>query len=160
MDTESAEKAEFMRTYCPACGHATSLAVEVLQPADLEGTAHQCCECGVNWTLQSAHEAAAARVVVADAQIRRTDSAVETAADLPDGRGESGGPHFNRRLTLLSPREREVMDLVVAGRTNGETAQLLSVSVSSIEKHRARAMKKLLAKTLVDVIRMYIDVAA
>lgn len=151
-----------MKTYCPACGHATSLPAGIVQQADVDGTAHRCCECGISWTLHNEPKTGTARVIVFDARSRRTDSAADAtrAADLPERHGASSGPHFNRRLTLLSPREREVMDFVVAGRTNSETAQLLEISVSSIEKHRARAMKKLQAKSLVDVIRMYIDVAA
>lgn len=46
-------------------------------------------------------------------------------------------------LARLSPREREVIELVVAGRTGPEIAARLSVSVRTVEVHRARLMVKL-----------------
>ena len=42
-----------------------------------------------------------------------------------------------------TPREREVLGLVVAGRTNREVAELLTLSVKTVENHRANLMAKL-----------------
>lgn len=46
-------------------------------------------------------------------------------------------------LDSLSPREREVIQLVVEGRTSAEIAELLSLSPKSIETYRSRLMVKL-----------------
>lgn len=46
-------------------------------------------------------------------------------------------------LGLLSGREREVLKLVAEGRTNAEIAALLSLSVKTVQTHRAHAMEKL-----------------
>ena len=43
----------------------------------------------------------------------------------------------------LTPREREVLQLVAEGRTNREIAQVLSISVKTVEHHRANLMSKL-----------------
>jgi len=43
----------------------------------------------------------------------------------------------------LSPREREVLQLVAEGKTTKETARLLGVSVKTAENHRTRIMAKL-----------------
>jgi two-component system response regulator NreC len=43
----------------------------------------------------------------------------------------------------LTPREREVLQLVAEGRTNREIAQVLSISVKTVEHHRANLMNKL-----------------
>jgi DNA-binding NarL/FixJ family response regulator len=43
----------------------------------------------------------------------------------------------------LSPREREVLQLVAEGRTTKEIARLLHVSVKTIESHRSQVMEKL-----------------
>ena len=44
---------------------------------------------------------------------------------------------------LLSPRERQVLQLVAEGRTTKEIAQILDVSVKTADSHRGRLMKKL-----------------
>ena len=46
-------------------------------------------------------------------------------------------------LGKLTPREREVMELVVAGRHNKEIAETLGISVRTVEVHKARIMVKL-----------------
>lgn len=45
--------------------------------------------------------------------------------------------------THLTPREREVLQLIAEGNTNKETAAILSISERTVEKHRANVMKKL-----------------
>jgi DNA-binding NarL/FixJ family response regulator len=47
------------------------------------------------------------------------------------------------RFDLLSDREREVFQLIAEGNSNKEIANLLSLSVSTVETHRARIMEKL-----------------
>lgn len=54
----------------------------------------------------------------------------------------------------LTPREREVMDLVVSGRHNREIAVLLDISVRTVEVHKARLMTKLGAGNVADLVRM------
>jgi len=46
-------------------------------------------------------------------------------------------------LAVLSPREREVLPLIAEGHSNKEVAQILDVSVSTVESHRKRIMEKL-----------------
>jgi FixJ family two-component response regulator len=50
---------------------------------------------------------------------------------------------FKVRLATLTQREREVMDYVVAGQTNREVAEILGISVKTVEAHRSRLMEKL-----------------
>jgi RNA polymerase sigma factor (sigma-70 family) len=66
------------------------------------------------------------------------------------------------RLATLTPREREVMELVVAGRTSKEIARIVGASHRTVEIHRARLMQKMAADTLADLVRMrlMLDVAA
>lgn len=54
----------------------------------------------------------------------------------------------------LSPREREILQLVFEGHTNQYVAQILSVSAKTVERHRARLMKKLDVRNLPDLIRI------
>lgn len=46
-------------------------------------------------------------------------------------------------LDQLTPREREVLQLVAEGHTNNSIAQMLNISVKTVEKHRARLMATL-----------------
>jgi len=54
----------------------------------------------------------------------------------------------------LTPRERDVLDQLVAGASNKEAGRRLGISPRTIEIHRARIMEKLGAKNVADVVRM------
>ena len=56
------------------------------------------------------------------------------------------------RLAALTQREREVLDLVVAGRMNREVAEALDISVKTVEAHRARIMEKLGVHSLAELV--------
>ena len=58
------------------------------------------------------------------------------------------------RMALLTPREQEVMELVVAGKANKVVAIDLSISERTVELHRARIMKKMQARSLAELMRM------
>jgi len=57
------------------------------------------------------------------------------------------------RLKLLSPREREVLDGLVAGQPNKVIAYNLTLSIRTIEIHRARVMDKMQAGSLSELVR-------
>jgi FixJ family two-component response regulator len=61
------------------------------------------------------------------------------------------------RMQLLTPREREVLDLVVAGQTNKGVARHLDISEKTVEIHRANVMRKMQAKSLADLVKMATD---
>jgi two-component system, LuxR family, response regulator FixJ len=74
---------------------------------------------------------------------------------------ESRSAAFDRdtvaaRVAQLTPREREVMDLVVAGHPNKVVADRLGIAVRTVEIHRARVMEKTAARNLSELIRMAI----
>jgi FixJ family two-component response regulator len=58
------------------------------------------------------------------------------------------------RYLHLTPRETEVMALVVAGRSNKEIARQLDVSHRTIDVHRARVMEKMGAQSLPELVNM------
>jgi two-component system response regulator FixJ len=58
------------------------------------------------------------------------------------------------RLSQLTPREREVMDMVTDGKSNKEIATGLGVSAKTVEAHRARVMEKMRAGSLAELVRM------
>ena len=73
------------------------------------------------------------------------------------GPGHAADPAYARRRASLTPREREVMELVVAGRHNRDIAQLLGISVRTVEVHKARMMEKLEAATVADLVRQHLQ---
>jgi two-component system, LuxR family, response regulator FixJ len=60
------------------------------------------------------------------------------------------------RLALLTPRERDVFELVATGEPNKVIARHLGISFRTVELHRARIIEKLQARSLSDLIRMAI----
>ncbi len=61
---------------------------------------------------------------------------------------------MSARLTTLTPREREVLDLVVAGRMNKQIAFDLGASIKTIKVHRARVMEKMGVRAVADLVRL------
>lgn len=59
-------------------------------------------------------------------------------------------------LARLTPREREVLDMVVEGRLNKQIAADLGVAEKTIKVHRARVMRKLEVRTIADLVRLVI----
>lgn len=59
-------------------------------------------------------------------------------------------------ISRLTPRERQVMDLVIAGRPNKIIAADMNVSQRTVENHRAAVMKKTRSKSLSDLVRLAI----
>ena len=58
------------------------------------------------------------------------------------------------KLALLSPREREVLEGLLAGLPNKSIAYDLAISPRTVEIHRARAMDKMGARSLSELIRL------
>jgi len=58
------------------------------------------------------------------------------------------------RLGSLTPREREVMSLVVTGKRNKTIARELSISQRTVEVHRARVMEKMQARSVSELVQM------
>jgi RNA polymerase sigma factor (sigma-70 family) len=57
-------------------------------------------------------------------------------------------------LVELTPREREVMDLVVLGKHNREIGPALGISVRTVEVHKGRLMSKLGVDNVADLVRI------
>lgn len=86
----------------------------------------------------------------------RLIQAIEEAFKRQDaGLKESGlRDQVASRLADLTPREREVMDLVVSGKHNREIAAELGISVRTVEVHKARIMSKLKVDSVAQLVRM------
>jgi FixJ family two-component response regulator len=58
------------------------------------------------------------------------------------------------RYDELTPREKQVMDLVAAGRVNKQIAADLGLSLVTVKVHRGQVMRKMLARSVADLVRM------
>jgi RNA polymerase sigma factor (sigma-70 family) len=69
---------------------------------------------------------------------------------------KSLGEHtrIRERLESLTPREREVLDLMVKGKQNKSVAQELGVSPRTVEIHRARVMEKMQVQSVAELVHM------
>lgn len=61
---------------------------------------------------------------------------------------------INLRLGRLSPREREVMDHVIAGRLNKQIAADLGIAEKTVKVHRGRAMSKMQVRSVAELVRL------
>ncbi len=67
---------------------------------------------------------------------------------------EAGQASVAARLATLTQRERQVMDLVVAGKLNKVIADDLGISMRTVEVHRAHVFEKMGVKTAVELARL------
>jgi len=67
---------------------------------------------------------------------------------------EAQREQLGERFARLTPRERQVMELVVAGRTNRSIASEFGVSEKTVEIHRGQVMTKMKAGGLAELVRM------
>jgi len=65
---------------------------------------------------------------------------------------------IRERLFSLTPREREVLDLIIRGRPNKTMASQMGLSQRTIELHRSRVMEKMGASSVAQLVRMFLDV--
>ena len=63
------------------------------------------------------------------------------------------------RLALLTPREQEVMDLVIAGEPNKVIARQLGISPKTVEFHRSHIMKKMKVGSVAELVALVISAA-
>jgi RNA polymerase sigma factor (sigma-70 family) len=61
---------------------------------------------------------------------------------------------LQERFDSLSPREREVIKMVVAGMLNKQIASEIGTSENTVKAHRSRAMEKMEAQSLADLVKM------
>ena len=84
---------------------------------------------------------------------------IHEAMDLDKTKRESAArhAHASSRLSVLTPREREVMLLLVAGNTNKEIAAKLDLSTRTIETHRGRVMDKSGVQSVAELVELAIS---
>jgi RNA polymerase sigma factor (sigma-70 family) len=73
-------------------------------------------------------------------------------------RGEASRlSEIHDHLNQLTPREREVLDLVISGMRNKNISEQLGITLSTVEAHRSRVMEKMQAESLCHLMRMMLS---
>jgi FixJ family two-component response regulator len=62
-------------------------------------------------------------------------------------------------LAQLTPRERQVLELVVAGKLNKTIADTLGISIKTVELHRSNMMGKLGVRNVPDLVKLFLGYA-
>ena len=65
-----------------------------------------------------------------------------------------------RRLDHLTQREREVLELIIIGKLNKQIADVLGISIKTVEVHRARVMEKMGVNSLAELVQHVVTVDA
>ena len=63
---------------------------------------------------------------------------------------------INDRLSRLTARERDVMQLLVEGHSNRQVGEELGISPRTVEVYKARLLEKLQARTITDLVRIFV----
>ena len=119
-----------------------------------EGLVHQALQCGVKgYVLKSSVSEELIRAVraVSNGQTYLSSPIAEIVESVLH-------PHPLRKdsdpLSNLSPREKEILQLIAEEYTSGEIAKMLVISEKTVEKHRARLMEKLNVRNLAGLVRL------
>ena len=86
--------------------------------------------------------------------VEKVQSALERSAELHAE--EVAEASRSARRSLLTPKERQIAELVVAGKSSPRIAEELEISVRTVENHRARLMEKLDVASAVELVRLFL----
>lgn len=87
--------------------------------------------------------------------LERIEQAIRTDTELSAAAKKAA--EISARVARLTAREREIMSLVVDGKSSKVIALDLGISERTVELHRARMMKKMSARSVADLVRMISD---
>lgn len=110
-------------------------------------------------TAVAAMQAGATDVIETPFRLDALTKGVDRAVRVVSRRTGEAWAHsgFRRGMSQLTPRERDVLCGVLAGRSNKEIALKLGISHRTVELHRAKVMLKTQTRTLADLVRLAVN---
>ena len=150
---------------CTSAGEQT-FAYEIPQSVSNDGSEVRWRELAINYGLAHGDVALAVEVMKAGAAdflekpfddeviLSAIRSALGRSRDIGSRAAERG--EISQRLVLLSQRERQVLDGLVAGLPNKTIAYDLGISPRTVEVYRANMMTKMEANSLSELVRMVV----
>lgn len=86
-----------------------------------------------------------------------SDEALTEAVEVALANARNGGGGGAALLAKLSPREKQVLDLVVASKPNKIIADILGISIKTVELHRANMMHKLGVRSVPELMKVALN---
>jgi len=124
--------------------HNPAQAILILTAVDSEQVIRECLEAGVRgWVLVTAVEAL---------QRRKTIFSSRVSDLIMDGYKQHRVGPAVAKVAKLSPREREVVQLVSEGKASKEVATILSMTVATAETHRSNILRKLKLHSIAELV--------
>ena len=143
--------------YCQQAEHTTGqqIAMEIQRVID-----NQLASPAIHYATES-HEPNWYSVSVHPCQGSGRAKAIVIYQDITDRKrlevNQSEKEVAEEQLKRLTPREKQVMDLVVEGKPNKSIARSLNISVKTVEMHRSNMMKKLKLRNVTDLVKLAVN---
>ncbi len=132
--------------------HNPSQAILVLTAVESEDVIRECLEAGIRgWVFKS--EATHDLMTAVEAlQQQKTIFSSRVSEMIMDGYKRHRVSPVSGKLTRLSPREREVVQLVTEGKASKQIATILRMSLSTAETHRSNILRKLRLHSIAELV--------
>jgi len=132
--------------------HNPEQAILILTAVDSENVIRECLEAGIRgWVFKS--EATRDLMMAVQAmQQQKTTFSPRVCDMIMDGYKRHRVSPVSDKLARLSPREREVVQLVTEGKASKQIAAILRVSLSTAETHRSNILRKLRLHSIAELV--------
>ncbi len=132
--------------------HNPAQAILILTAVDSELVIRECLEAGVRGWVFKSDETTDLMTAVEALQRRRSIFSSRVSDLIMDGyKQHRVGPAI-AKISKLSPREREVVQLVSEGKASKEVATILSMTVATAETHRSNILRKLKLHSVAELV--------
>jgi len=132
--------------------HNPEQAILMLTAVDSEHVIRECLEAGIRGLVFKSEAIGDLMVAVEALQRKKTIFSSRVANLMMDGYKRHRPSPVPDNLTKLSPREREVLQLVTEGKASKEIATILHMSLSTAETHRSNILRKLRLHSIAELV--------
>ena len=132
--------------------HNPDQVILILTAVDSEQVVRDCLEAGVRGWVFKSDGIEDLMTAVAALQRRKTIFTSRVSDLIMDGYKRHRVVPFASNLPKLSPREREVVQLVCEGKASKEIATILTVSLATAETHRSNILRKLSLHSIAELV--------
>ncbi|MFZ0958444.1 MAG: response regulator transcription factor [Candidatus Sulfotelmatobacter sp.] len=132
--------------------HNPAQAILILTAVDSEQVIRECLEAGVRGWVFKSDETMDLITAVEALQRRKTIFSSRVSDLIMDGYKQHRLGPAAPKVAKLSPREREVVQLVSEGKASKEVATILSMTVATAETHRSNILRKLKLHSIAELV--------
>jgi DNA-binding NarL/FixJ family response regulator len=132
--------------------HNPTQAILILTAVDSEQVIRECLEAGVRGWLFKSDGTTDLTTAVEAIQRRKSIFSSRVSNLIMDGYKRHRADPGAARMPKLSPREREVVQLVSEGKASKEVAAILNVTLATAETHRSNIMRKLELHSIAELV--------